>query len=47
MTRMHVAQLTSCPTKNDTFRTFIAEPLDGLQRWQSARPPVALAMLRS
>ena len=22
--------------KNDTFRVFLAEPLDGLQRWQSA-----------
>ena len=28
-------------TKNETFRTFLAEPLDGLQRWQSTRPAVA------
>ena len=33
--RSYCTALTpSCALQNDTIRTFLAEPLDGLQRWQ-------------
>lgn len=30
-------------TQNDTFACFLSEPLDGLQRWQMVRSPIATA----
>jgi hypothetical protein len=32
-------------TKHSTFATFLSEPLDGLQRWQSAHTLVGLPIL--
>ena len=30
-------------TQNDTFACFLSEPLDGMQRWQMVRSPIATA----